>query len=328
MAMSDTHPMRYLSERDLTQLVSPAALIAGIERGLKDLLAEQVVVHPRDHIAFDDNTLLTMPVVGAESFGTKVVSVHPANRDRGLPVINGLMTLFDRRTGKPRAIMNAAALTAQRTGAVGAIGLKYTTPPDLDGLGIVGCGVQGTWQALFACAVRPIRTIHFLEHSEVNAKRFFDTLVNFNPDLRLVRCRDSATLVLRSPAIITATTSTTPVLPDDRGLLENRHLLSIGSFRPNMQELPDAAYTLTDTVVVDSDVARHEVGDLINPLKSGRLRDDGLIHLAELVAGRKTVNTDTTTVFKSVGMALYDLYAAQIFHAAAETQGRGRALDL
>lgn len=153
--------LRYLSEADLVDLVPPAVLIAQIERGLFDLLQQKVLLRPRDHLEFDDSTLLTMPVVGAVALGAKVVSVYPSNVSRGLPAISGLMTLFDRATGTPRAVMNAAALTAQRTGAVGAIGLKYTTPPDIERLGIVGTGGQGTWQAIFACAVRPIRTIFF-----------------------------------------------------------------------------------------------------------------------------------------------------------------------
>src|SRR5262249_17540047 len=94
-------------------------------------------------------------------------------------------------------------------------------------------------------------------------------------------------------------------------LLENKHLVSIGSFKPSMQELPDAAYLLTQNVVIDSDAAKTEVGDLIGPLSRQLVREQDVVHLADLVTSKRFIDTSRTTVFKSVGNALYDLYAAQ-----------------
>jgi ornithine cyclodeaminase len=94
-----------------------------------------------------------------------------------------------------------------------------------------------------------------------------------------------------------------------------------------MQELPNAVYELAQCAVVDSDAARHEAGDLINPLAAGVLSADNIYHLAELVTGARRVDVRRTTVFKSVGMALYDLYAASAFVAEAERVGRGTVLE-
>jgi len=71
-----------------------------------------------------------------------------------------------------------------------------------------------------------------------------------------------------------------------------------------MQELPDVAFDLVENVVVDSDSAKKEVGDLINPITAGTLRESNVIHLAELVAGRRTLSVSGTTIFKSVGYGL------------------------
>ena len=67
--------------------------------------------------------------------------------------------------GRRVALLNAAALTAQRTGAIGALGVKYMTPADTASVGIIGAGVQGAWQAIFACAVRPIREVLYVARS-------------------------------------------------------------------------------------------------------------------------------------------------------------------
>jgi ornithine cyclodeaminase/alanine dehydrogenase-like protein (mu-crystallin family) len=82
------------------------------------------------------------------------------------------MVLNDVDTGLPKAILNAAGLTAQRTGAVGALGIKYMTPADLDSVGIIGVGIQGISQATFSCSVRPVREIFFVARSDPTAERF------------------------------------------------------------------------------------------------------------------------------------------------------------
>jgi ornithine cyclodeaminase len=197
----------------------------------------------------------------------------------------------------------------------------------VDRVGIVGTGVQGAWQAIFARAVRPIRKICFVSRSEDSAQRFVSVVAPRAASVELVRCRDADELLRECPVVIAATTSAQPVLPDDRTRVEGKHFLSIGSFRPTMQELPNAIYALAQCAVIDSDAARHEVGDLINPLAAGLLREDNVYHLAQLVTGAHSVDVRRTTVFKSVGLALYDLYVANVFVAEAQRAGRGTALE-
>jgi ornithine cyclodeaminase/alanine dehydrogenase-like protein (mu-crystallin family) len=319
--------MRYLSAKDLTDLVSPPVLLAATEQGLRDFAEGRTLVTQRQQMELGGVTLLTMPAMGEGAFGVKVVSIAPTNTARDLPVINGLMTLSDGATGVPLAILDAAALTAQRTGAVGALGLKYTTPSDVERLGIIGVGVQGMWQVIFACAVRRIRQVSFIARSDEKAKRFVDAVSRHVPQVSFTRCATGEELLAASQVVITATNSNIPVLPNDAELLENRHFISIGSYKPTMQELPDAVYQLAAEVVVDSDAAGDEVGDLINPIASGVLLKDNVIHLADLVAGKRTIEASRTTVFKSVGLALYDLYAAQAFFAEAQRLNRGTVLN-
>lgn len=319
--------MRYLSGKDLADAISPTDLIAAIEEGLRDFALNKTIMPVRQHVSFGDNTLLTMSGIAERVFGTKVVSVVPSNASRGLPVTNGLMTISDGVTGVPIAILDAAMLTAQRTGAVGALGLKYTTPNDVDSIGIIGTGVQGTWQAIFACAVRSIHTLYFVARSDASAQGFVAAVSRYVPVVHFVRCADAEDLLTKTEVVITATTSNDPVLPAERELLENKHFISIGSFKPSMKELPCSIYQIARQVVVDSDAAKIEAGDLIEPLSLGILHDEKIIHIADLVAGKRSIETDGTTVFKSVGMALYDLYAASAFVAEAERSGRGTLFD-
>jgi ornithine cyclodeaminase len=319
--------MRYLSSQDLADLLSPAQVIGTIEHGLGDYAARKAIVPIRQHTDFGESTLLTMPAIGNKVFGTKVVSVVPSNASRNLPVIHGLMILSDKSTGVPLVVMDAAMLTAQRTGAIGALAVKYTTPPEMDCLGIIGTGVQATWQVIFACAVRNISTVFFVGRSDGNAQRFTERLSRYLPRVRVIRCQHAAELLRSTPAVICATTASDPVLPSEQSALEGKHFISIGSFKPSMRELPSLVYQLAGDVVVDSEAAKTEVGDLIDPIASGVLREDRIFHIADLVVGKKSIDTTGTTAFKSVGMALYDLYAAHAFVAEAERVDRGTSLS-
>lgn len=319
--------MLFLSRQDLIELTSTPALIAAVEQGLRDFAAGQVVVPVRQHLDLGESTLLTMPVASRSGFGAKIVSVVPANANRALPVINGIMTLSDAQTGMPVAVLDAAVLTARRTGAVGAVALKCITPEDVESLGVVGSGVQGVWQTIFACQVRRFRKVHFLARSDEKARQYVEQVSSSVPSVSLHRCRDAQELLARAQVVITATTAHSPVLPDDPALLSGKHYLSVGSFKPSMQELPDAVYRLARQVVVDSHAARTEVGDVIAPLAKGCLTPDDVIHLADVVAGKRTVHGAATTVCKSVGMALYDLYVAQAFLAEARRRKRGAVFE-
>jgi ornithine cyclodeaminase/alanine dehydrogenase-like protein (mu-crystallin family) len=254
--------------------------------------------------------------------------VVPGNAARKAPVTNGLLILGDAGTGLPLAIMDAAALTAMRTGAVGALGLKYITPAGVDSVGIVGAGVQGAWQAITACAVRPVRSVFALRRSAAGFERFCATLGAHAPGVTVVACGSPAEVLSRTDVIVTATTSAEPVLPDDPALLAGRHFVAIGSYERHMRELPDAVFRLAGHLVLDSEFARHEVGEAVRPVELGALEDTDLFTIGELASGRRSVEVTGTTAFKSAGMALYDLYVAKALYEAARRRNIGQEVTL
>lgn len=319
--------MLVLSHVDLLDLLPATRIIEAVESGVRALQAGEAAAPDRDHLYWHGTTLLTMPSGNRTFLGVKCVAVTPANAQRGLAVTSGAMLLLNADTGVPLALLNAAALTCQRTGAVGALGVKYMTPTDTDSVGIVGTGVQGLWQAIFACAVRPIRTIFYVARRDESAARFESELASRLPDVVRARCADARELVERTRLIITATTASTPVLPEEPKLLEGRHFISIGSFKPDQQELPTSVCRIAGHMAIDSPAALREVGDVIRPLESGALRDADVFHIGELVTRRRTIDVTRTTVFKSVGMALYDLYVAAAFHEHAIANGIGARVE-
>lgn len=313
--------MLVLGSREIEALFAPAELVTAICKSLS--LVDRSIVPKRAHLEGGNTLLLAMPALAPDIWGTKLVTVTTANAAIGLPTIQGVMVLGDTATGRPKALIDAAALTAQRTGAVGSLGLSQIAPKDTATIGIIGTGVQAVWQAVFAASVRPIDTVFCLTRSEAAFERFRAQVLRLAPALQIEACANPQSLLASTDVIVAATSSATPVLPDDETLLVGKTLISVGSFRPDMQELPNAAYRLAAAIMIDSPDAETEVGDVANALANGFVARSALIGLgdAETPSGR-------TRIFKSVGWAGYDLFAANFFYEQALKRGIGTEIDL
>ncbi|HLZ16861.1 MAG TPA: hypothetical protein VKQ08_07465, partial [Cyclobacteriaceae bacterium] len=219
--------MLVLSHRDIPGLLSFDEIIEAVEAAMVAYEKGEAIVPQRIHVSHRDNMLLCMPSLQEYYFGTKLVSVVPANKNRALPVTNGAMLLNETSTGLPLALLNASALTALRTGAVGAIGVRYLTPASETSVGIIGNGVQGLHQAIFACAVRKISTVFYLDRSKQKSTSVVSFLSVYHPQVSAVPCQTAAALLQKTNIVIAATTSPAPVLPDDPELLRGKHFISI-----------------------------------------------------------------------------------------------------
>jgi len=318
--------MLFLDSHDLAKALSIDRVLNGVEDALR-LYEEGTFVMP-DRMAVacgDNNQLLLMPCVAADSISTKLVTVFPENRARNLPVINGVVVLSDRSTGEIRALMDGKPITSARTAAVTALSIRHLSKPDAHSLGLVGCGVQGYYQVLYACAVRDIRRIILFDISSQAIDRLTEQLRGSLPGVAIEAAESTAALAAQSDIVITATTARKPVFPDDPKLFEGRHLVAIGSFEPDVREYPDAVFSVVRKVWVDTHSAREEAGELIVPLREGHLKEDQLETLGHFIlSGRASVRGPYgTTFFKSVGMALFDLVTARLAYSSAVEQGLG-----
>lgn len=319
--------MLLLNGQDVEQVATPAEMTRAMEEAFRLYAAGDYTMPQRMHIDHQENTLLLMPCFSGEVFATKLVSLFPDNPAKGHPALYGMVILNDGRSGKPLALLNGARLTALRTAGVGGVGMLYTAGSDVSSAGLIGTGVQGYYQAVFACTLLPIRKLYLYNRSPQGAADLALRLGERLCGVEVVVAASSRELVEAVSLIITATNSRQPVLPDDRGLLQGKHVVAIGSYKKDMQELPRALFSLVEEVYADTDHARHETGDLIIPLQQGWLADEQIALLADLVTGKKKV-CGPTTLFKSVGMALFDLVAARFIYSRAREQGLGVEVEL
>jgi len=315
--------MLILNESDIIQAVDFNELLKSVEEAFLIQESGNFNMPDRTHIDNEGNVLLLMPCFTDDFFSTKLVSVFPANKNLGKPVIYGSVLLNDGKTGEPLTMLNGSKLTALRTGAVGAMGLLYTTPKNIKTLGLIGAGIQGFHQVLFACAVREIEKVFIYDPFNKNIETFIKDLKKYLPNIKFSRCLSAEDVLENSEAIITATTSLKPVLPDKKSLYEGKHIIGIGSFKPGMQELPDVLFKSLDQIFVDTEYAKKKSGDLSIQLDNGIIQEDQIYTLGQLIDKKVIIDESKTTLFKSVGMALFDLMVAKKIYSNALQRGIG-----
>lgn len=306
--------MIILSKEDIEKLVDPDKMMDQIEEAYKIFGSGEYYMPPRPSVEHDNKTLMYMPCYTKEIIGTKMLTIFPDNAKLGLPSIDGIILLNNAVTGAPEAVLDGQSVTAWRTGAVGGVGIRHLSSKDCHTVGIVGAGVQGFHQAIYACAARDIRTIYIFNHSSRDLDDYVDRLEKAidNPGTKVVQCKTVEELTAKSDIICTTTPSTEPVLPDDKELLRGKCIIAIGSYTPEMREIPDAVWDLVDKVYIELPYACEECGDLSQPIKEGRLTSDKIVLMSDYLASKEEeADTGKTTYFKSVGMGLFDVCIAQ-----------------
>jgi len=318
--------MRIINNQQLIQAAGPLDFLAAMEKAFLVQEAGDFLMPDRMHAEYRGNVLLLMPAFYQKYFGTKLVSVFPDNHQNGENVITGVMVLNDGKTGKPLAILDAAGLTAFRTAAVGALGIAYTTPKNVTRLGLIGAGTQGFHQALFACVIRNITEVAVFDPYHPDLPAFIEKLQKNLPQVTLSIKKEAKSLVQESEVIITATTSLQPVIPED-ACMKGKHFIGIGSYTPEMREFPDTLFENLENVIIDTEHAMTESGDIRIPLENNMITNKNIFRLGQLINGSKQLDVNRTTFFKTTGMALFDLMAAQMVYEKATEKGLGTIVD-
>ncbi len=265
-------------------------------------------------------TLIMPGYLPPHDLGLKVVSVFPHNPERGLPAVSALVVLLSPETGAPMALLDGTFLTAWRTGAASGLATDLLARPDAERLALIGAGAQARTQLLAVCAVRPIRRVRIYSRTPERARRFVEEMrgqEGVPEDIALAPTPEAA--VAEADVVCTATNAATPVF-DGRALRPGTHINAIGSFTLGMRELDEETFRRASRVVVDSRTAAlTEAGEVVWAIRQGILREQDLIELGEIAAGRQPgrQGPEEITLFKSVGLAVQDLVAARWVLAAA-----------
>lgn len=324
--------MRYLSPADIRQALSYEEMMAAVEEAFLLFAQDQCTMADRSALTQGTTTLATMPCFAGGYAATKLIASSPENPRRGLPSLYGTVLLSQGDTGQPVALLEGNTLTALRTGAIGGLAARHLAREDASSAGLVGCGVQGLHQLAFLCRVRPIRTVYLYNHGAKDLGPFLrqlEAMTGPNPPAPVI-CPDPDTLLAQSDIVVTATPARTPLFADDPAPFRGKCLIAVGSWQPEMREIPEAIWQATQEVFLELPFACEESGDLSQPLASGALKPAGLRYFGDYLLAKKSGRQQPlpeTRYFKSVGMAVFDAIAARNVYLAAQEKGLGQVLD-
>mgnify|MGYP001131726609 CR=1 FL=1 len=318
--------MLFLNAEQIMRALTFDQVMESVEKALHLYEARQFVMP--DRLGVDcggGNQLLLMPCVADGSIAAKLLTIYPGNRSRNRPMIDGLVMLADQSNGEILALMDAKTITAMRTGAVTGTSVRYLAKEDAHSVGLVGCGTQGYFQLRYACVARKIRRITLFDAAREVILPFVEKLRQALPEVTIEIASSTESLVRASDIVITATTARKPVFPDVPELFKGKHFVAIGSFQPDVREYPDAIFAVVERVWIDIDFAKEESGELLVPLREGRLKEEQLETLGHFILSGRAPERGAygTTFFKTVGMALFDLTTAQLAYRNATSQGLG-----
>lgn len=322
-----------LTERDIPSLLPMgecidvmADALAALARGHVNMPLRTIVWLPERH-----GFLVSMPVAlepdGMAAF--KLLTVYPENAAVGIDSHQGAVLLFELEHGRLLSIMDATSITAIRTAAVSGVATRLLAREDAGDLAILGSGVQAGTHLAAMRAVRPIHRVRVWSRSADNAKRFAER-ASKQHGLAVEPCATAQEAVAGADLICTTTASREPILRG-KWLAPGAHVNAVGAVGADARELDTEAIRRSRLVVDRRESAEHEAGEFVIARDEGAIGDDHIVgELGELVIGTVPGRTspDEVTVFRSMGLAIEDLAAAQAIHRRAVDRGVGLTVAL
>jgi ornithine cyclodeaminase/alanine dehydrogenase-like protein (mu-crystallin family) len=302
-----------LSEQEVESLLTMDACIDAMAAVLASLARDELYQPLRFVLKPPDapGVMGFMPAHrGGENsaYSLKEIVITPDNPTRGLDAHQGAVLLHDGRTGKLTALLNASPITAIRTAAVSAVATRALARPDAQSVAILGTGVQGKSHE------RALRAV--LGDIEIRS---------WSP-----RSGGSAEEIVRAADVVcTCTNSSEPVLSRS-WLKPGAHVNAIGSSVPWAREL-DAETMAAGSLFVDRrESTLNESGEYRTALEEGAITADHILaELGEVLIGAHPGRTrdDELTIFKSLGLAVEDLAAAELVVSRARERGVGSEVE-
>jgi ornithine cyclodeaminase len=325
-----------LSQRDIDALLPIMECIDTMADSLGALARGQSLLPLRSVIRLPNGSdvFALMPAYVAEpaAVGAKIITVFQGNHGTDRDSHQGAVLLFDVQNGSLRAVLDATAITSIRTAAVSALATKLLSRDDATELAILGSGVQARMHLDAIPRVRNIRRVRVWSRNRANAERLCHH-EGRSPEgsaFEIVSCASAEDAVRRADIVCTTTSASEPVLRGE-WIAEGAHVNAVGACTPRAREL-DSTAVKRSRLFVDSRLsALNEAGDVITPIQEGEITPDHIVaELGELVLGTKTGrrSADEITLFKSLGLAVEDIAAAQLVVDRAERQRAGTHLEL
>ncbi len=322
-----------LNREEMNQVMTMKEAVAAAREALTIYSTGEKDIPFRSNIRIEkgQGNALFMPgyVSDLDALGLKIVSVYPENPRKGIPGVPSTMILLDSETGQVSAIMDGTCLTQLRTGAMAGAATATLAREDAEKFVLIGAGGQAESQLEAVLSVRDIKEVHVFSRDPDHARAFARSHDN-HPGVR-IRAGDDLDLAISQADIITAvTTSLEPVFDGSR-VRPGTHINGMGSFTPDMSEIPQEVLGQSARIYLDSMDCLIECGNFQKPMKAGNFDPHEITgEVGELLAGRKPgrESEKDVTFFSSTGNAILDIVTAKKIYDQARAKGMGTWIEL
>ena len=312
-----------LSSEDVRRLVSIEEAIEVVASSYSELSEGGIQMPVRTVTDFDhdDLTIFYKPsyMVSERIAGIKLLSQLRNGGRNGHPTIQGIVMLIDAVNNTTCAIVDGTYLTALRTGAASGVATKCLARENATTLVIFGAGAQSYTQFEGVCAVRNIKKAYVFDIRKETVDKFIHTYRDSDVEIKY---GDDISKVSEADIICTVTNSVVPLFPREI-LKKGVHINAIGSYAPNMQELPDDIFKGTSLFVDHRQSCFSESGDIIIPLSKELLPENSFKgEIGDVLTGKIAGRSfdEEITIFKSVGLAVQDLATANYAYKKARSE--------
>lgn len=314
-----------LTEADVRKILTMPLALEAVEQSFRNLADGSAVLHSRRRLHNPGKSYLHYMAAGDAAGGYMGLKIYTSSR-QGLRF---LIPLFSVESGNLMALIEGDYLGQMRTGAASGVATRFLAKPDAHSVGIIGTGSQARTQLEAVTRVRKIDRVTAFGRDARRREDFAKEMTSrLQVEVRPVGSAEDA--VRRADIIITATTSTEPVL-FGAWLKAGAHINAIGANFPQRRELDDEAVRCAGLIAVDSlEQSRTEAGDLIQAFGNDSSRWGGVRELAEIIAGKIPGRRDAAevTVFKSNGIAIEDIVLAGRLYELARAQSVGMEVQM
>jgi alanine dehydrogenase len=314
-----------LTEANVRSLLTMPIALEIVEESLRQQGKGELILQPRRRIKTPDNTLLHYMAAADPIHGYIGMKIYTVARGTARFVV----PLFRSTTGEMAALIEADALGQLRTGAASGVATKYLANANASTACIIGTGYQARTQLEAVAAVRPLKRVRaFGRDPERRAKFCREMSDKIGVTVEPTNSGEEA---VKDAEIIITATSATKVVLEGAWLVPGVHINAMGANWPQKRELDTAAVGRADKIVVDSiEQSKMEAGDLVQAFGEDQSRWTAVQELSEIVVGKETGRTKAAeiTLFKSNGIATWDLAAAIRVYEMAVAQGIGQTIPL
>src|SRR6202166_5174781 len=314
-----------LTEADVRSLLTMPIALEIVEESLRQQGPGELILQPRRRIKTPDNEMLHYMAAADPGRGYIGMKLYTVARGTARFVV----PLFRSTTGEMAALIEADALGQLRTGAASGVATKYLANASANSACIIGTGYQARTQLEAIAAVRTLKRVRAFGRDPERRAKFCREMsdkigVTVEP-------ATSGKEAIKGAEIIITATSATKVVLEGAWLTPGMHINAMGANWPQKRELDAAAVGRADKIVVDSiEQAKMEAGDLIQAFGEDQSRWNVVEELSQIVAGKAPGRStaDQITLFKSNGIATWDLAAAVRVYEMAVARGMGKTIPL